>query len=263
MSAVAKKVLGMLAHGDEAVIHVGPDQTPVDFMRAGPDLWIGDCTTPGCRGLIETDSPLYAAALCLSCENKLDLEMEAQECPRPARAPKLHLVAQTGSSLTVSSGKVPAIKLEIVQPPVIIQTWPACKSCGKNLAPDNSSGHFASRCPDCRESTATKPPHLCRECGTSLNGSHSSREYCSDCARGRLLSGQRRQTKSSRTMKERRMAGSVEKSCEGCQTPLGVVHHAVKWCEACARDRQNEQRRAGMARKREAMKVSSNQGDQA
>lgn len=204
MNHIAKKIEGLALHGDEVIIHVGPDMVPVTFMRCGTSLWIGDCQTPGCRGLIETDSSEYASAICDACEARLD--SEAVEAPPALKVQSHRPAPRPAYSLTVSSGRLPLPKLQITRPTFTPTPTPQCRICQRFMAPGLDGQTFRT-CGTCR---GEKHVHVERHCATAgcpsdMSSAHPHKVYCNSCSIARAKTGQRRQTKQSIAAKERRL----------------------------------------------------------
>ena len=259
MNHIAAKIEGLATFGDDIVILVGPDLMPVDFVRAGPELWIGDCTTEGCRGLIETDSPEFAAAICPACEDRLDEQAELEALQAPRAPGVLAMVPpEEGQRSLVSV----APKLEIVAParPLPQFGHQRCKHCERYLTIDNSSGQMDKLCGTCRAEGKPAPVErhcLTGGCDSDMSGYDKSKLFCNDCNRARGITGQRRATKTSRANRSAKV-----KLCHTCHCPIENAHHASKYCPEHQVEMRNKHRRENMAKKRAREKTeSTQQGD--
>lgn len=231
MNHVVAKIQSLAAAPDSVVIAIGTgaDLKPWEFLACGSGLWIAPC--PCCAsGVIETDSPDYAAAKCDSCFDAEPVELSLQ-APRPVEPPKALTLVERPSSIVISSGRVPLPKFEDTRLFPAPKPTPTCRKCGRYVCPDNSSGVIPAVCGVCREEKSSAPAaeHRCRQCNESLEGSHSSRVYCDSCVRGRAWIQQKNQ--SAKRLKERR----ANRLCQRCgTTPLGAnAHPSTKFCPDC------------------------------
>ena len=173
------------------------------------------------------------------------MDLEAVQAA-PAKRVPLEVQAPQGQHSLVSAS--PASVLKIVQPLPAICSKPTsglyapkahfghqtCKRCGRFVVPDNSSGIIPSVCGTCQsEKAESKPDRFCSDCQSPLDG-HESKQFCSDCSRARAVTGQRRQTKTSKTTKANRAA--KVRQCQLCAAPLpSDVARAQKYCpDTCA-----------------------------
>lgn len=257
---VVLKIEALAAAPDSVVIAIGPDMVPTEFLKCGDSEWIAPC--PSCpAGVIITDSPDYAAAMCDACEDKLDSEpVEARprlEVRFPIPAPR------PPSSLVSGTGKLPLPRLTITRPKYTPTPTPVCKKCGRYVTPDNSSGIIPKVCGVCREEGAAPagPRPGCRDCDCDMSAYDKSKVFCNDCNRARAVTGQRRLTKASKTRRDNAAKGPkpVQKVCQRCNVDLGPVHHTTKYCPACKAETDRENKRAAMARSR-ARKIT-NEGE--
>ncbi|WP_373503128.1 hypothetical protein [Aestuariivirga sp.] len=247
---VVLKIEALAAAPDSVMIPIGPDMVPTEFLKCGAATWIAPCGF--CQtGIIETDSPDYAAAMCEACEDKLD--SEAVQAPP---VPKVHFpipAPRPAYSLTVSSGRLPLPKFEDRRPFYVPSKTPECQKCGRFMAPSMDGQTFRT-CGVCRSVDKREVDHRCRECNADMTGSHEHRIYCLDCARGRAVTGQKRMTATSRTTKARRAekaaAAAVDTICIDCLKPIPNAPRHTKRCPGCRDLNDKEIRRAGMARKR-------------
>ncbi len=263
MNAVAK-IEGLVTFGDDIVILVGPDSIPVDFVRAGPALWIGDCITPGCRGLIETDSPEFAAAICDACEDKLD--SEALQAPLQARASLERQAAPAKAHSPIPAPENQRSLTPVAPKLVLVDTarplhqfgHQQCKKCSRFMTVDHASGLIGKVCGTCADEKAdAKPRAGCRECGCDMFGTHPSRLWCDGCMRARVATGQRRAVKAAKSRPDK------QQGCAVCGAAFKPQGQRGKYCPPCGVEQAAMRQREANARhaaKRKA-KLTTNQGD--
>lgn len=261
---VVLKIDQLAAAPDSVMIAIGTgsDLQPWEFLQCGESTWIAPC--PCCAsGVIETDSPDYAAAKCDACFDAEPMP-EAVESP-PVLEVRFPIPAPRPPSLVNSvAGKVPVPKYQDKRPVYTPKPTPQCKICQKYLAP-SPDGAIRALCGECAEAKASKPKvaRLCRDCGTDMSHTYESKQFCNDCSRARAVTGQRRMTKTSKTTKERRAAKEKDRPCEKCGVMIFGAHHVTKYCSTCKVEMQNHNRRQGMARLREREKIQQQEGEAA